>query len=595
MIVYIYNGPFFNKIILPIKVNGVYPIFSNDQKFLANIEEIDNKWTIKKNDEIILLENDEETNIIELKNYQTYTIKSILYNFEYYLYCSPIYDANLYRLFTNKTTITIGNSELTDIYFKNPKIANEIITLTFTNNYWTLNTESQNIYINDYQKKQHTFLFGDYLFYYGLKIIIIGKIFIISNPNGTVNINKNSFTLLPEEQAPNNIHPAILNDLPLYSKDDYFLKSSRFTSIVKEEIVKIDEPPAPIKPNDMPIILTIGPQLTMVCTSAITLFSYVTNYLEGTASTIRFVISLSTIVITITGALLWPTLTRRFNNKKAIKEEAKRQEKYHNYLIEKLKKIRLIKNEQRQIMLENNVTLDNCKLIIENRSRNLWERNIEHPDFLQIRLGKGTIESKIKVEEPTENFSIEDKDHLKSELEQVVNEAKYLEDAPLCLSLTQNYITAIVGPDDLSYKFLGNIFLQIMALHSYSELKIVVFTSPDNEHIWNYLKILPHNWNNARTIRYFATNSEEMNIISTELDKIFENRLNSSIEEIKMDDGTEENKEDLYKKFRPYYLIFVDDINAARKLPIIKRILNYKKNMGFRLQLLLILALQCLV
>ena len=36
-----------------------------------------------------------------------------------------------------------------------------------------------------------------------------------------------------------------------------------------------------------------------------------------------------------------------------------------------------------------------------------------------------------------------------------------------------------------------------------------------------------------------------------------------------------------YKNYKPYYLIFTDDINAIRNVSLIKKILKYKKNLGF--------------
>ena len=67
--------------------------------------------------------------------------------------------------------------------------------------------------------------------------------------------------------------------------------------VMKREKIIIDEPPQEVQKNDTPMIMTIGPQLTMICTSALTLYSYVNNYLEGKADKSRFIISVTTIVV----------------------------------------------------------------------------------------------------------------------------------------------------------------------------------------------------------------------------------------------------------------------------------------------------------
>ena len=43
VIVYLFNDIYFNKVNLPVKINGVYPLYLNDRTFLGNVEELDGK------------------------------------------------------------------------------------------------------------------------------------------------------------------------------------------------------------------------------------------------------------------------------------------------------------------------------------------------------------------------------------------------------------------------------------------------------------------------------------------------------------------------------------------------------------------------
>ena len=262
-------------------------------------------------------------------------------------------------------------------------------------------------------------------------------------------------------------------DIPLFSKDDYYFKSPRFNSVMEEEQVLIDEPPEPVVLNDTPMILTVGPRLTMLCTSVISLINYTTSYLEGTATKSSFITSVITISVMIVGALVWPALTSIFNKRSVKKKEKKRQEKYKQYLDKKRHEIELIKNKQRQIIMENATSLENCKLIIDTKPRTLWQRNIENSDFLLIRLGIGNVKTKIKIAIPQEEFSMEEEDNLFSELKNVVSDSLLIKGAPLTVNLVENNITGIVGNPTLVKQFIDGVFLQIMAFHAYTDLKII--------------------------------------------------------------------------------------------------------------------------
>ena len=590
MIVYIYNEAFLNRVFLPTKVNGVYSLFTEEHVFLANIEEQDGNWVVNKTDEVFLFENDVEQSKLQLREYSMCSVKSTVTGKVYYLFCSPIYDSNVYNVVSLKSDLTIGSSYDCDISIANGVSIQNAMMLSYqSDGKWLLDTKGNVAFVNEMLVQRKLLFFGDYIFFWGLRIFAIGNHLIINNPNNCVKIKSDSFSLYPKEKAMTEVlqERNVVIDLPLFSKDDYFYKAPRFTSVLNTEKVVIDEPPPPIEKQQASLLMTIGPQITMISTSAITLFSYITDFLAGKTDPRRFYISLATIGVTMTGTLLWPTLTRVLNNRREKKLEKKRRQKYLAYLKEKQNKIEVLKNQQRQVLLENNLSLENCALVIQNRSRNLWERSIGNSDFLEIRLGMGVIESKIEVDEPSDKFTIEDKDAMLVHLENTVAAAKYIDDAPLCVSLAERYLLAIIGQEELCHRFMESVFLQIMTFYSYTDLKIVVFTNHNNAKYWDYVKILPHCWDNPRTIRYFSTSIEEANSLSMELEKAFDNRLNDSEEEKIEEDGSEVTPDaQKYVQFKPYYLVFTDDIMVMRNVPIIKKIMNYKKNIGFSLLVL---------
>ncbi|MBQ6841581.1 MAG: type VII secretion protein EssC [Bacilli bacterium] len=581
MIIYVLNNSFLNKYTLPIEVDGAYSLYAHEKQFVANVEEKNGKWVLTLNQNIVFMSDE----ITEVKEYSRCIVKDAITGEVYFIYALPLYDKNTIKCLAFTDTIVIGKSSNADIFYGDSTIPEAEITLKYTNDHWVLNTILENIFVSDKRVKQAILKNGDYIFCYGLKIIVIDKLFIISNPDNLVKIQPTSFrAYVPPTEVEGATYAAnIQEDLPLFDKSSYFFKAPRFDSVLQEEIVKVDEPPAPIKPNDTPVLLQIGPQLTMISISVFSIINYITMYLSGSTTTSRFIISLCTIIITMVSAFLWPMLTRNFNKKRSIKAENKRQIKYKEYLDAKTKEILLIQNKQKQIINEMLVAPGNCKLIIDSMDRKLWQRGVEHDDFLEVRLGIGNVPTKIKITLPEEKFSVDGDDQLLLAMKQLVNQSLIIPNVPLGVNLTTNSISAVVGKNYLTKNVIDNIFLQIMTFHSYTELKIVIFTDDANK--WDYLKILPHCWNNPKTIRYFATNSEEVSVVAGDLEKEFDERVIESKKIVEGEDGEEEIR-DVYKTFKPYYLVFTDNIESVRNVPLIKKILKHKKNMGFSLLML---------
>ena len=584
MIVYLFNEDVLLTINLPIKISGMYPLYVQD-RLIANILSSDNKWVIQLSNEF--MSNDFSTSEPYIIPYKVCTLISNFGGENYKFVVVPKYDTASYT-FNIFNEITIGNNPNCDIYYSyDDKVKNgqEVIKLTPVNNrsYWNIESNSRNVFISGKRIINGEKLFyGDYIFFYGLKVILVGSRIIVNNPNNGVRVrtgNIQSREIEPEYQPYTNTTQTVKDDTPLFSKDDYFFKAPRFNFIVKGSTVKIDEPPAPEQENETPFILTIGPQLTMISTSVISMISFLGTYVTGNTSSFRFFISMTTMVVTILGALLWPNVTRIYSKRRLKSKEKNRQKKYLAYLQKKKKDLDLIKANQKSTILNNHPSAKECLNIIESKSKELWQRSIDHEDFLSIRLGIGTIRTKLTIDIPEEKFSVEKEDNLFTELRKVVDESLTIEEVPITYTFTEQSINAIVGDPELIKEFMDCVFLQMLTFHSYTDLKIVVFTKEPSK--WEYLKIAPHCWNNQKSIRYFATTVEELSTIANDLEKTFDARLSDS-DDVKLeDDGTDESSRKDFQNFRPYYLFFIDDMTSVRNVSLINKILHYKKNMGF--------------
>jgi S-DNA-T family DNA segregation ATPase FtsK/SpoIIIE len=562
--------------------SSMYPIYIKGN-ILANIISEANDWVIKLSDSYYDAETKQDT--VKLQQCKTYSIISRLTNECFYLVVSPRYYKES-AFFEVPPQLTIGNAQNCDIFCPTPNKNLETMSLSYNGQTWIANTNSRNFFVNNNRimpgQKIKT---GDYVFFYGLKVVFLRQGIILNSPSQLSRINQSRLKPIEHHQlpAPTNFDSNLETDNePLYKPEEYFYKAPRFNYGIEEAVVEIDEPPEPQQPQQTSAITLIGPQITMALTTSLSvatmLISYTSNSYNDRGA-IVVILPIAGMVISVIGMIMWPAIARRITKKRLKAREEKRQRKYNEYLSHKQQHIAFIKDVQKQTLLNNNPSIDECARIIESKDERLWQRNIDHEDFLNVRIGLGKVSTKIQINRPPERFLIDDEDNLRLELKKIVNDSLFIEDAPITYSLTDKIINAITGDDDLIDRFIEAILLQILTFHSYTDLKIVVYTKDSSK--WDYLRSAPHCWNNDRTTRYFASSIEKLSIISTELEKVFDARKVNDEEVKKEDDGEKKQGDTDFKDFRPYYLFFIDDMAAVRNVPIINKILHYKKNLGF--------------
>ena len=563
------------KFDLPKKVKGVYWINDNDDRksTLINLEGIDNKWILKSNSEMTVIYGNKEYSSIVLVEYEFYYLK-IKGEKEYtILYCSPSNDKSFNKfIFNQECELLIGNDVSNAINYMKPLVSKNQAKLFYKSGFWGLETLDTNnsIYVNGNSVKNVRLYNGDIIFVWGLKIIIVGNILLINNPMNLVTFMQGLLIWTPPVM-PNIVVDPNQDIGNLYKKEDYFLRSPRFRTKIEHKDITIEAPPNAEKKEEMPVILTMGPMITMSMTSVVMGGFSIMNVMNGTQPLSSAIPSLVMAGAMLLSSLLWPSLTRGFQNRLRRKKEKERQKKYKLYLNKKQKQIVDLMEFQKKIHITNNLSYNDCKNIIMTKHMRLWERRVEDDDFLHIRIGIGNIAPDITIKSPDEKFTMEE-DNLATMLDETVKKLEEIKNVPIGFSLVEKTVSAIVEKDLLTTQFLENIILQLVALHSYDDLKIVFITNEKNAKKWNYIKTLPHCWNNEKTLRFFASNKDEAQEISNYLTEVFNSRT--------VGEDNKQKKVD-YKEVKPYYVIITDNLVEARTLKIFDNILESKTNAGF--------------
>lgn len=579
MNIYIFDE---NKIIsfsLPNKKVGNFWITDYENNNLINVSAEMGKWTLSCAKNIKLLSGNDVIDSIELQLKKYYVINKNDKNLLVYTDYLQDNSFSCYEV-SEGDTINIGKNNTCTLFVNNQYFLDLHFSMTYKDKKWVLKkNENAAIYVNDsiLISNECDLKNSDVINVYGLKIVIVNNLLFINNPfNNTIDeqiLKKHSFnnsTEMSEEE--------IAND-KMYKDDDYFLKSPRLKRSIKTFNMKVDSPPQKESAEEMPLILTLGPMLTMAASACVTLTSTLQRISNKEATLKQSIPTLIISVTMIASMLVWPMFTRWYEKKKKKEREDERVSKYKNYLDTKKGELVEEWSIQKKIIEESLLPLEVCYDTILNKRRTLWERKLDQEDFLTVRVGKGETLFDAQINYEKEDFTMED-DGLKKMLDGLIKSFSVLDNVPIGYSFSKNNKTAINGVDSKYIPFINNCLLQMMSYHSYDCLKIVVFTNKKKESNWNYIKESLYNFSDDKTVRFFATNTEEMQEVSDYLTQIFDNR------KILSENGNSSERINDYSGFNNYYLILIDNIDSARRINIINEVLEEKKNLGFSLLIL---------
>ena len=586
MIVYIIDENKLISLTLPQKVYGSYWISDinddNQEKRIINIQEENGKWIVYSNKNVSIINNNQPINKVVLEAYNFFLLK--LKNQDGYLilYVLPLNDQSKKNYtINNNQVITIGSSNDNAIIYKNPLTSPHHAKLEYKNNTWLIeDLNSQNgTFVNNLvipKEKIIVLNHGDIIFIMGLKIIVLANQIVINNPLNSVVVNKSILKEKTMEQKTENIKTEEDElEINLYEENDYFVRMPRFTEILETKNFKIDAHPNINEQEQTPLIMTLGPMLTMGTTSFVMLLVSFMSLQDKNRSLYSVLPTMAISISMLAGILIWPTINRKITRKQQKKKIEEMEKAYSEYLTKKEQELRQIITTEKQVLLSNSLSPTECYEFIINKNRRLWERELQQKDFLNLRLGIGKEKVKINIDYPIEHFKV-NQDLLDERMRLIIDKNKEIDGAPITQSFIEKNISAIIGNYSYTKQYVDTLILQMVALHSYHDLKIIIMTNKGRAKYWEYMKLMPHNFNHDKSMRFFATNFDECKEVSTYLQQILKAR-----KEVK-----KTSNEAAYKLFDTYYIIITDDYKMAKNNPIIEEILEMEDNLGFSLLIL---------
>jgi len=385
------------------------------------------------------------------------------------------------------------------------------------------NETANGSFINNSRVFEDTELkFGDCIDIFGLRIVFFGdKIAVNVIESGAV-INESVLQKIVVEAPP-------IEKVNKQNLTTLFHRSPRRIAQIDTEPVKIDDPPEPRdEVKDRGILAAIGAAIGMAlpmligCTFML-YASKVSGFNRGLFMYVGLVTALTSAII---GTIR--SLTGVKNAKKEYEEyERLRNERYGAYLSEQREIIKEKYNKNTNAMHDRYYGAAYCCSMNEENPL-LWSRNTKQPDFLNVRLGLGNIPFQVEIEIPDKKFTMID-NALVDIPGNIKKEFSTLKNVPVCIDLIKEKLIGVIGGRKAQGAAVvaRDIIAQIAANNSYTDVKIVLIYDEKKTGLgrtWDFVRWLPHVWNETKSFRYVASNKEEASDVFYEINKLLRQR-----------------------------------------------------------------------
>ncbi len=382
---------------------------------------------------------------------------------------------------SKNSNIRIGIDDSSQIILNSPFIKNDLIELQRSAKDYDLHIKetTYGIYHNGSKvtnnctvKNGDFFSVSDFIFYYKNGVIW-------TEIRDGLTVNGLSFADYPN---PNN-----------YPK---FSRNTRVRTVLNKDKIEVLDPPAKPQKTRSNLLLSLLPSLGMLVTSG----------LMASMGGSMIVFSLISGGMAIATAVL-----TAIQNKADFKKESKeRIEKYHKYADNKRLEITEYRNEERDTLEQIYTDLPTEQSLFMDFSSDLFDRQIQDDDFLQVRLGLGSIKPSRNIEyKKQERLEVED--DLQLIPEKISDEFSVLANAPVVCNFKDSNSVGIIGNEEYRFSIMKNIIIDICARQYYTDVQLFFVATKKHKDKVRWLRFLPHVSNEVTNSRNIVCDDESKN------------------------------------------------------------------------------------
>ena len=404
--------------------------------------------------------------------------------------------------------------------------------------------------------------FGDMISLFGLTILYLDTILAVNGLGAEPAVRPDSMVLM--DSVPDGArHRERKAGEEAYAEETTIHIAPRNFPQIHTEEETIDGVPSRTEGDGRPAWMSILPSLTMV-------LPMVLGFLLMSGGSLGFglVISVGSAVVGTT----WGIINYRYALKDRQKKERRRQERYEAYLVECTDRIREKFEHNREVLHYMYPDAETKAESVRSQT-GLWERKRQHADFLCARVGLGDMPFQVKINVPRRAFTLTD-DELSDRPQRIKESYSTMREVPINVDLFRRSVVGILtGGDRAAALELTRVLVtQITANHCYTDVKLAALYhgGRDTARQWEYLRWLPHVWNEERSMRYLASDSAGTDEVLYALTQMLRGRAESLTENL------------VTKKpvFSPHYVLFVEDASFLESQMISKYLFENGAELG---------------
>lgn len=402
------------------------------------------------------------------------------------------------------------------------------------------------LFLNGKKVSQATLRDGDVVSIFTIQIVLQGDKLVFRNVGSSFKAKK-----LGGQSS----HKAAAKQ-PVSERDFQFSRSPRMISQIESQEISLEKPP---QSNGTPQINWVS----ILVTPAISVLLMLVMVIAMGMNAVMLIMSGTMSVVSAVVAVI----TYRKQKSQHEGMESLVDKKYRAYLNGVASRIEDNKKKQLNQLVTANPSPDICVTYAKNKDRHLWERSTGDQDFLAVRIGTGTIPSALTARYRQPEVVITESE-LETAAKKVAGSSRYIEQAPILCDLVSGKLIGVVGNRADEEQLIRNMIVEIAAVHSYDEVKLVVLASEDEVSLWGWARWLPHCSNNLLTERYVFTSIDDAEDTLDSINEVLSRRITKDNEsgQAKQTDNT------------PHYIFVVLHRQMIEKHAIRKHIFSPAEN-----------------
>ncbi|MCL2015582.1 MAG: type VII secretion protein EssC [Defluviitaleaceae bacterium] len=403
-----------------------------------------------------------------------------------------------------RTKVEIGSGQTCDVIINDTYASRQHATIYRQNGHTFVRDHSSNgTYV---QGKR---IVGDYqldimddIYIASIKIVYMGAFLAINHLHKCrismrpLTINKTLITKVTQETAD-------------AENDGTLIRSPRVLESLDTEPVELESPPDKEKNNRRPIIFTIGPAVTMpIPIMAALMF----NAQQGQAGNFM----LGAIISVVMSALVatgWAIANMTYDKKQAKKAEEHRISSYTKYIAQNNELITQKMHHNLAVTSGQYLSLAEIMSVLAHNKAVLWNRNVNHPDFLTVRLGIGLVKSYVDIIIPKRKFSLNN-DPMQEYPQKLQQKYSLMQNAVSLLNVKEMRVLGVIGAKKSVRHIATTLALQLSALHSYTDIKLAFLLQPGEDQHYSWAKPLPHvRWSENKLRLMAVDETQRQNVL----------------------------------------------------------------------------------